>query len=266
MSSGFSLSFDRAADYYDSTREFPEEVAKRGTEVILEAAGPQARILDVGTGTGRVSVPLLQRGADLVGCDISTRMMARLRQKFPSARLVEADASRLPFPANHFEAVITCHVMHLIGPWREAIREYRRVLRPGGVYINVQTERIKGDSVGRRIKDHWESRVAGYGASARRPGIEGDDELRAGLAEAGATLRQVDVGRYTRTYTVRDVVERVARRIDSSAWVVPDDVFARTVAELREWVDREFQDPSMAFEEESAFTLEVAQFAKRSRD
>ncbi len=261
-----SLSFDRAADFYDGTRELPEELAKTAIEAILETTGPRARILDVGTGTGRVSVPLLRRGADLVGCDISTRMMAKLREKFQSARLVEADASWLPFPANHFDAVITCHVMHLVGPWREAIHEYQRVLRPGGVYINVQTERTKGDSVGTHIRDFWKSRLASYGASSRRPGVEDDDELRTGLLEAGATFRQVEVGRYKRSYTVQDIVNGIANRIHSSTWVVPDDVFARTVAELREWADGEFKDQGTTFEEESAFSLEIAQFSKGSPD
>lgn len=261
-----SLSFDRAADFYDGTREFPEEVVRTGIEAILETTGPRARMLDVGTGTGRISVPLLQRGADLVGCDISTRMMARLRMKFQAARLVEADASRLPFPANHFDAVLTCHVMHLVGPWREAIHEYQRVLRPAGVYINIHTGRTKGDSVGRQIKDFWESRVAGYGVSSRRPGVENDDELRAGLVEAGATFKQVEVGRYQRSYTVQDVVNGIANRIHSSTWVVPEDVLARTVSELREWVDREFKDQGTAFKEELAFTLEIVQFSKGSPD
>ncbi len=54
-----SISFDRAVTFYDRTRTFPREVAERGMEAILEAAGEGAHILDVGTGSGRISVPLL---------------------------------------------------------------------------------------------------------------------------------------------------------------------------------------------------------------
>lgn len=66
-----SYSFDRAADYYDQTRDLPEPVATAGIQAILDVAGLGRRILDVGTGTGRISVPLLKSGADLVGCDLS---------------------------------------------------------------------------------------------------------------------------------------------------------------------------------------------------
>lgn len=255
-----SISFDRAVAFYDRTRGFPREVAERGIDVILDAAGRGARILDVGTGSGRISVPLLQHEADLVGCDISRKMMALLRQKFPAARLAEADASRLPFPNGHFDAVTTCHVMHLVGPWQEALREYQRVLRAGGAYIDVETELTSSDSPGRRIKDFWRSRVEAYGASTRRPGVEDHRELEAALTAMGALVEKVEVARYTRSHALRDVVEGIANRIHSSTWVVPDDVFAQTVRELRDWTATEFKDPGMRFEEEAIFILAIARF------
>lgn len=255
-----SISFDQAAAFYDRTRGFPREAAERGTEAILEAAGKEARILDVGTGSGRISVPLLEHGADLVGIDISRKMMALLRQKFPAARLAEADGSRLPFPNGHFDAVTTCHVMHLVGPWQEALHEYRRVLRAGGVYIDVETELTSGDSPGRQIKSYWKSRVEAYGASTRRPGADDHRELEAALTAMGATIEKVEVARYSRSSAVQEVVEGIANRIHSSTWVVPDDVFAETVRDLRAWTAQEFRDPGMRFEEEAIFMLAVARF------
>jgi ubiquinone/menaquinone biosynthesis C-methylase UbiE len=71
-----SRSFDRAADIYDQTRPLFEPIAKHGLQAILDITGPNARILDVGTGTGRISVPLLERGMDLIGCDISSAMLS----------------------------------------------------------------------------------------------------------------------------------------------------------------------------------------------
>ncbi len=255
-----SISFDRAASFYDRTRGFPREVAERGIEVMLDAAGRGARILDVGTGSGRISVPVLEHDADLIGCDISRKMMALLRQKFPAARLAEADASRLPFPNGHFDAVTTCHVMHLVGPWREALREYHRVLRAGGAYIDVETELTSSDSPGRRIKEFWRSRVEAHGASTRRPGAEDHRELEAALTAMAATIEKIEVARYTRSHVVQDVVEGIANRIHSSTWVVPDDVFARSVHELRDWAAKEFKDPGMRYEEEAIFILAIARF------
>src|SRR4030095_16136094 len=109
-----SRSFDRAADYYDQTRPLSEPSAKPGIQAILDITGPSARVLEIGTGTGRISIPLLERGLDLFGCDLSSKMLMRLHEKFPTARVAQADATVLPFPSAHFEAVVTVHVLHLI--------------------------------------------------------------------------------------------------------------------------------------------------------
>jgi len=52
-----SISFDRAANYYDQTRQLSEPMATQGLQLILDRAGPQARILEVGAGTGRIGAP-----------------------------------------------------------------------------------------------------------------------------------------------------------------------------------------------------------------
>ena len=81
-----SRSFDRAADFYDQTRPLFEASVEMGMQSLLEAAGEGARILEVGAGTGRISIPLLERGADLIGCDLSGKMLSRQREKNPATR------------------------------------------------------------------------------------------------------------------------------------------------------------------------------------
>ncbi len=255
-----SISFDRAVDFYDATRTLPEPVATRGVQAILDLAGPGALMLDVGTGTGRVSVPLLKRNANLIGCDLSFKMMTRLQQKFSSPRLAQADASRLPFPAHRFDAVITCHVMHLVGPWRQALDEYRRILKRGGVYINARTERGQARSVRRQIRDHWQSCIAARGISTQRPGLQNEEELIAELRSMGVEVQEIDVVHFTRSYSVRDVLEGISNRTHSHTWNVPDPIFAICLEELRQWVAKEFPDPSKVYEEESQFVLDVAHF------
>ncbi len=255
-----SISFDNAAGFYDSTRELHAAIATQGIQAILDTAGAGARILDVGTGTGRVSVPLLERGADLIGCDLAPKMMAVLRQKRPSARLAQADATRLPFPTGHFDAVTTCHVMHLVGPWREALREYRRVLRPGGAYVNARSEPSGDKSEGDRIRDFWGSRVEAHGASTKRPGVQDPDELRGELTSMGASVERLEVVRYVSTSSVREVVDRIANRINSDSWVVSEPVFSSALRELQEWAAQEFKNPDATFQEEALFVLDVARF------
>ena len=143
-----SRSFDRAAHIYDQTRLLNESIAKYGIPAIMDILGANARLLEVGAGTGRISIPLLERGADLIGCDLSSQMLARFQEKFAPAPIVQADAVFLPFASNQFEAVMTVHVLHLIPVWREALHEFKRVLEPGnerGELMNALNERIAGD-------------------------------------------------------------------------------------------------------------------------
>ena len=256
-----SLSFDRAADIYDRTRDLPEPVATQGIQALFEVVGAGSRILDVGTGTGRISVPLLKRGADLVGCDLSPRMMAVLRGKFPEARLAQADASRLPFPADHFDGLLTCHVMHLVGPWREALREYRRVLRPGGVYVNARSDG-EGESVQERVRDFWRSRLEAHGFTSRRPGVRDDKDLHAELLSLGAYLERIEAVRFSRSRSVRGEIDRVASRSDSHTWEIPEEVFARSLQDLREWAVREYDDLDAPHADTEIFILDIARFKK----
>jgi ubiquinone/menaquinone biosynthesis C-methylase UbiE len=254
-----SYSFDRAVSYYDQTRELPEPVATVGIQAILALAGKRARILDVGTGTGRISVPLLASGANLVGCDLSLKMMRVLRQKFPSSRLAQADASRLPFPTGHFQALLTCHVMHLVGPWRQALQEFRRVLAPGGVYINAHTERV-GESIRRQIHDFWEARLASYGDMPQRPGVRDEEELNAELVTMGADLETIEVVRFTRSITARQVIQRLADRTQSSTWYIPDQQFEASIQALWAWAEVQFPNLDQEYLEDSQFVLDVARF------
>ena len=77
-----SVAFDRAAGYYDESRGLCPEVQELVADRIEEAAGPGARLLEVGVGTGRIALPLHRRGRRVVGVDLSLPMLERYR--FPS--------------------------------------------------------------------------------------------------------------------------------------------------------------------------------------
>ena len=254
-----SRSFDRAADYYDQTRELPEPIATHGIPAILQYIAPGGRILDVGTGTGRISVPLLRLGADVIGVDLSLNMMGKLREKYRAAHLTQADASRLPFASQHFDAVLTTHVMHLIGPWREALREYRRVIKPGGVYID-STQWHDSSSQLTRIRDHWRELVEAQGAQWRRPGVQSRDELSAELKALAAQLEEVEVLRYYATATPRERLDQIHSRVCSDAWDVSDDVFEVTYKELAAWTKKEIGPLDKPITEERRFVLRIAKF------
>lgn len=254
-----SRSFDRAANYYDQTRELPEPIATYGIPALLQHIIPHGKILDVGTGTGRISVPLLHLGADVTGIDLSLNMMDKLRQKYPAADLAQADAARLPFAAHQFAAVLTTHVMHLIGPWREALREYRRVLKPGGVYID-SFQWHNDSSQLTRIGDRWRELVEARGAQWRRPGVQTHAELDVELQQLGGQVETVEVLRYQATATPRERLDHIHNRVCSDAWDVPDEVFEATFKEISTWTKSEIGPLDMPITEERRFILRIARF------
>jgi ubiquinone/menaquinone biosynthesis C-methylase UbiE len=255
-----SLSFDRAADFYDRTRPLFEPIASQGIQAILDLTGPGARILDVGTGTGRISVPLLERGADLVGCDLSPKMLRRMVEKHPAARLAQADASRLPFPAARFDAALTVHVLHLIAPWREALREIRRVLVPGGVYLNVRTWASAGVSVREAMRHYWQRRLKIRGVEVGPPGMRNHEEFQQELASLEASRTEVEVVRFALPLTLREELERFSSRTFSDAWDVPEEHHAASVQELRAWVEQEYGDLDQPREDPVRFMIDVVRF------
>ncbi len=92
--------------------------------------------LDIGCGTGFLSLELAARGHRVTGIDFAPAMLALAKRKAADARVdirfEEADAEALPFPPLSFDLVITRHVLWTLPHPEGAIDEWIRVLRPGG--------------------------------------------------------------------------------------------------------------------------------------
>ena len=121
-------------DNYDNDRygsEFGKYLCEREINTFLGFLSPGGKVLDVGTGTGKLFLALRERGRDVIGLDASCSMLWFLRNKDNSGslegRLIVADIHRLTFKDNSFESVMSSRVlMHLVD-WRQAISELCRV-------------------------------------------------------------------------------------------------------------------------------------------
>lgn len=255
-----SRSFDQAAEMYDKTRPLIDVTTETGMRSIMDAAGAGARFLEVGAGTGRISIPLLERGVDLIGCDLSAKMLRRQLEKYPAARLARADAAYLPFSSGHFGAILAVHVMHLIGPWQEALREFKRVLQPGGVFLIVSTNESVGRSLHGEVRDHWRGWLRSHGFEIRHPGAQNEEEVRAELRSMGARLREVEVVRFPHAYTLRAELDRYQNRISSETWSVPDELYQASLVDLHRWAAQTFDDLEREIEETNRFVFDVAVF------
>jgi ubiquinone/menaquinone biosynthesis C-methylase UbiE len=266
MASRGAGSFDRVADVYDATRALPPAVASALREALLRAlaeTAPQARLLEVGIGTGRIALPLAAAGVRVVGIDLSARMLEVLRRKGGKVAVVRAEARRLPFRAAAFDAALFSHVLHLVADAEVAIAEGTRVVRPGGRLILVSEDHDEGPHLeARRLV--WD--VVEELTSARRTP---DPHARAAVAFArvgaqrGATLEERTVVRYEAPFSPRRALAHLRRRDFSSTWSIPEAGFERVLAALEERYARRWGDLDREQPATKALRLTLAHLSRR---
>jgi SAM-dependent methyltransferase len=125
--------YSRQAERYDQWRAASPSVVRKLREA-LEGA-PGRRLADIGGGTGNYALALRRHGWEPVVVDRSAAMLARAAAK--GLETVEADAQRLPFEAECFDAAMMISMLHHVEDRGAALAEARRILRPGGRLVLV---------------------------------------------------------------------------------------------------------------------------------
>ncbi len=135
---------DEVAEEYEEKRfsRGGRLIDRREKEAVLDAIAPlqDKNVLEIACGTGRFTVMLAERGADIVGLDISAAMLQQGRQKARSAgvsdhlEFMRGDAGRLPFPDDHFDVVFAMRFFHLADTPATFLSEMRRVAKEQVVF------------------------------------------------------------------------------------------------------------------------------------
>jgi ubiquinone/menaquinone biosynthesis C-methylase UbiE len=123
------------AEVYD--RAFVPALFARWGPIVADAAGvaPGQRVLDVGCGTGALTLAVAERvapGGAAIGLDPNPAMLTVARRKPASVEWVEAPAEALPFPDAAFDAVVSQFALMFFADRPAGLRQMWRVLRPGG--------------------------------------------------------------------------------------------------------------------------------------
>ena len=119
-----------------------EAEVERAMLALLVDEGPIGRLLDIGTGTGRILELLAPHSERSIGLDVDHDMLVLARAALGEAQLSQAsvrqgDLHRPPFEAASFDVAVMHHVLHLLDEPGEAVADAARLLRPGGRLLIV---------------------------------------------------------------------------------------------------------------------------------
>ncbi len=144
---GVESMFDRIAPVYDAmNRVMTAGLDRRWRRLTAEAVvRPGDEVLDACCGTGDLALAALRRGAGrVVGLDFSEPMLERARRKSGAVQWVRGDVLALPFADTSFDAATVGFGVRNVTDLERALRELRRVLRPGGRLGILEITRPRG--------------------------------------------------------------------------------------------------------------------------
>jgi SAM-dependent methyltransferase len=171
-----------APDLYGPRHDYRESLMMRRLRRLL----PAGHVLNAGCGAGSLTMRLLDAGYSVTSVDASEAFVERVRGLVAarglahSAPVAAADLRSLPFEDAAFDGIVCGEVLEHLDEDRAAVREFARVLRPGGIVLaSVPANPWRYD-----WSDHWAGHRRRYSAE--------------GLAErfASAGFTDVDVTAY----------------------------------------------------------------------
>ncbi len=262
-------SFDRVADIYDETRRMPADVLAQVVEQVASVVDPaDGELLEIGVGTGRIAIPLAERGFRVAGVDISEKMLKHLREKMVAVHVnvgvARGDVTILPFADELFAAVLAVHVFHLLDDMRACVAEVRRVLRLRGCLLFSGEQRTQ--SYIQQVLSEQYGVKEGLREIFGRLGVPmpdwGDVEHRVeqAVSELGGTVSQLEPIEWEATITCAGIVGRIEGRVTSSLWNVPDETLQNLVEKVRSLLEQYVGPPSTEIRFKRRFDMFCARF------
>jgi len=143
------LSFDQEASLYHTIRpSYPDELF----DDLIMAAGlpPQAKIIEIGPGTGQATKPLATCGYEIKGIEIGTSLAEIARRElrdYPNVEIITGAFEEVGLPAQSFDLVFAATSFHWIKPGLQYLKPHQ-LLKSNGHLAIVHTHHIsdnKGD-------------------------------------------------------------------------------------------------------------------------
>ena len=202
--------FEEVPDLYDRVRPlYPAELF----DDLVSFAGLEAgsRVLEIGCGTGQATLPLAERGLEVVCVELGERLAAVARRKlagFPRVEVVNAVFEEWQVSDGSFDAVVAFTAFHWVDP-EVKYAKAARLLRPGGCLAVAETEHVLvegGDPFWTEVQKDY---AAAAPSDRNRPPPRPEEiaDLRVQLEETGL-FSGVEVRRYLAdvTYSAEEYV------------------------------------------------------------
>lgn len=258
-----SSAYDTTASSFERHRSLPSSVVEAIRAAIWTTARlpDQARVLDLGAGTGRIGKAFLAAGDFYVGVDSSHAMLQEFSAK-PEFResktclLAQAEGGQLPFQNATFDLVLLMRVLSAAGNWRELLDECRRVLRPGGI-IAVGHTKSPDSGVDAQLKRQLVAILEEMHAPWHQP-RESRRQALAWLESASVRHWYRDAASWKVTTSAEEFLSR--HRTGARFAALPLAVQEEALARLRAWAETNFGPVNAAFEEQHSFELSIFEF------
>lgn len=108
----------------------------------LAGFGKGARVADLGCGSGVFTDLLSKLGYEAIGLDLSPKLIALARSKYPKVEFLEGDVEQLPFADNSLDGVLLSGLVHHLPDPSRCAREVFRVLKSGGSFVAFDPNRM----------------------------------------------------------------------------------------------------------------------------
>jgi len=140
MNMSASNIWDRFSEHYDigiATPNIYKDLQKKA----INALNPCQTVLDIGCGTGNLTLHFLKRGKEVHSCDNSKGMLAKTKEKIAKHGFKDKlnvylqNAEKLGFKSNLFEGAALLNVLFYVKDPEKVLIEAFRVLKPGGIFV-----------------------------------------------------------------------------------------------------------------------------------
>lgn len=150
--------FDTEAERYHRVR--PGYLPQIFDDLAAAGAPPPARVLEIGPGTGKATVPLAARGYRVTAVELGPALAGVARRNlaaFPDVRVVTGAFEEWRLPPEPFDVVLAATAFHWIDPRVRIVRS-ADALRPGGLLATVATHHVAGGTAEffAGVQEHYE--------------------------------------------------------------------------------------------------------------